>query len=308
MYSKNTYHLINSNEYEYYFKGNYGAKGEKRAKKVKPTPEQIKANNMHNKKKRVRRKIKANFFPGDMWITLKYPEGTRKTIDEVVNDFKLFINRLKYHYKKHNEVCKYMYRIEVGKLGGIHIHMLLNRTVNTYDILRKIWRNPVNITPIYEMGGYEQLASYLVKIPDKDDEAYEQLMLFGENERKTLTKYGCSRNLVTPEPEVKPYTRRTVESLIVNGPKASEGYYIDMDTYRHGVNPFTGMSYVCYTEVRIKEMDRNEYEKYNADNKGVAYMGSSKYRCCTGAGWTKNRKRKRRADNGGVLLRMRIHL
>ena len=149
------------------------------------------------------------------------------------------------------------------------------------------------------MGGYEQLASYLVKIPDKDDEAYEQLMLFGENERKTLTKYGCSRNLVTPEPEVKSYTRRTVESLIVNGPKASEGYYIDMDTYRHGVNPFTGMSYVCYTEVRIKEMDRNEYEKYNADNKGAAYMGSSKYRCCTGAGWTKNRKRKRRADNGG---------
>ena len=177
--------------------------------------------------------------------------------------------------------------------------MLLNRTGNTYDILRKTWKHSVNITPIYEMGGYEQLASYLVKVPDKDDKAYEQLMLFGENERKVLTRYGCSRNLVTPEPEVKTYTRRTVERLIADGPKASEGYYIDMDTYRHGVNPFTGMSYVCYTEVRIKEMDREEYEKYKADNKGAAYMGSSKYRCCAGAGRNKNRKRKRRADNGG---------
>ena len=40
----------------------------------------------------------------------------------------LFLQRLRYRYKKLEDVLKYIYRIEIGKRGGIHVHILLNRT------------------------------------------------------------------------------------------------------------------------------------------------------------------------------------
>ena len=47
-------------EYEYKYKGNYGAKGEKRQPKKKATPEEIAKHNQYNKVKTVRRLIKSN--------------------------------------------------------------------------------------------------------------------------------------------------------------------------------------------------------------------------------------------------------
>ena len=44
-YSKKIYRFKDSNEYEYTYAGKYGAKGEKRAKKKKPTREQIQKQN-----------------------------------------------------------------------------------------------------------------------------------------------------------------------------------------------------------------------------------------------------------------------
>ena len=60
-YRKDVWHFPGSNEYEYKFIGNYGAKGEKRHKRQKATQEQIRKQNQRNKEKRVRRLIKANF-------------------------------------------------------------------------------------------------------------------------------------------------------------------------------------------------------------------------------------------------------
>ena len=80
------YTFYDSVEYEYKFAGNYGAKGEKRAKRRKATPEQMKRQNQWIKETKVRRLIKANFRPGDLWETLKYPKGTRKPFADVVDD------------------------------------------------------------------------------------------------------------------------------------------------------------------------------------------------------------------------------
>lgn len=240
-------------EHEYKYKGRYGAKGEKRAKRKKATPEQVKMQNQRNREKKVRRLIKANFAQGDYWVTLKYPRGTRKPICEVMHDVKLFLRRVRRAYDKYGKEFKYIYRVEIGELGGIHIHLVVNRIFKTDMIVAAAWQDfgSVNYTPLYDAGGYQDLASYLVK-PQKE-EAYEQLSFISGDERKKIMKYSTSRNLIRPVPERKEYKRRTVERMIMNGVQPSAGYYIDKASVVSGINEYTGMSYLYYTENAVKK-------------------------------------------------------
>lgn len=258
MYRKDTWSFRNSNEYEIKYKGRYGAKGEKRAPRKKATREQIKKQNQLKREKEVRRIIKANFNLNDLWVTLKYGAGERPSVSEVTNDLRRFKNHMRMSYKKREQVFKFIQRIEVGKYGGVHIHMLVNRIKgepDTDELIAKYW-NPkrqnggVNLTPLYQKGDYKDLASYIVKEPN--EEQYEQLSLFQMEERKQFIKYSTSRNLERPLPETKEYTRRTVRKIIKNGIKPTPGFYIDEESVDIGTNPYTGMSYIHYTELRIK--------------------------------------------------------
>lgn len=254
------YTFANSIEYEYKYAGKYGAKGEKREKKKKATPEQVKKQNQRNRENHMRRIIKANFFPNDLWITLKYPAGTRLLVDIVKNDMTKFCNNMRDAYKRLKYIFKFVRRMEIGKKGGIHIHILINRIPNVDLLVNKYWKNGyVNFTSLYEEGGYEKLASYIVKQPDEEIE--KQLSLFPEEDQKELIKYSRSRNLLIPEPEKKTYTRRTVKKLVEEGPEPTKGFYIDKNSIQTGVNQFTGMSYFYYTEVRIQPRERGEVEK-----------------------------------------------
>ena len=258
MYWKDTWRFPGSNEIEIKFAGNYGAKGERRSVKAKVTPEQIAKQNQRNKEKRMRRLIKANFIENDLWITLKYPQGTRKAADEVKRDLKNFMQRLRRAYAKRETDLKFIYRIEVGARGGIHIHMIANRVGPDSDVVvQKAWgkNGRVNFQSLYEEGGFEDLAAYIVKQPD--EEQYEQLSLFAEEDIKDFIKFSCSRNLVRPEPERKYYHRRTVKAMLEEGVKPSAGYYIDKNSIVKGVNKYTGYSYLQYTEVLIKGKDKN---------------------------------------------------
>lgn len=254
----------NSIEYEIKWAGKYGAKGEKRAAKKKATSEQIKQQNQKNREITVRRLIKANFFPGDLWITLKYPAGKRKPLWEVKKDFSNFLDSLRGKFKRRGHTFKFIYRIEVGKKGGIHIHLVIPRIrgEDTDLMVQKSWKHgSVDFTSIYELGGYEQLASYITKQPDEEVE--QQLSLFPEEEKKEFIKYSCSRNLTRPEPERKVYHKRTVRKLIEEGVKPTSGYYIDKESVRHGENQYTGMTYLHYTECRLQPIEsREEWERY----------------------------------------------
>lgn len=256
-YRKDVWHFPGSNEYEYKFIGNYGAKGEKRHKRQKATQEQIRKQNQRNKEKRVRRLIKANFKEGDLWTTLKYPKGTRKSIDEVRKDLNSFLRSLRTRYKSIDEIVKYIYRIEVGALGGVHIHILINRVTGADKIITKCWERfgHVNYQNIYETGGYADLAEYIVKQPEENTEEYEQLNMFSVQEQKELVKYSCSRNLARPEPEQTDYSGRTMRKIIENGPKPTPGYFIDPLSVVIGTNPYTGMNYLHYTEYKLLRQD-----------------------------------------------------
>lgn len=257
-YIEKIYNFKDSKEHELLFNGNYGAKGEERAPKQKKTLKEIEKQNQWKRETKVRRLIKANFEEGDFWATLKYPKGTRKEIKEIKRDFTNFINRLKRAYKKYDDELKYIYRLEIGARGGIHIHILLNRLkIPGADlVVQEEWKEGrVNFQSIYDTGGYEDLAAYIVKRPEEDSEEYRQLSLFDEKEKKVLTHYSPSKNLIQPKPEKKEYTRRTVRRIIEEGPKPAKGFYIDKNSIRQGVNRFTGKSYLYYTEIKIKRRE-----------------------------------------------------
>lgn len=242
MYWKETWYFRNSIEHEYKYPGNYGAKGEKRAKKKKLTPEQIRQQNQRNREKKVRRLIKANFGENDYWLTLKYPKGTRIKIEEAKKHMKKFLDKTRKDYKKRERMFKFIYRLEIGKRGGMHIHILLNRIPDADLILKKNWeQGGMDFTLAYEAGGFRRLAAYLVKPP-----------LDGTDPDGKTKQYHPSRNLVRPQPERKKYHRWTVRKLIEEGPKPTPGFYIVPDSVISGVNPYTGMSYLHYEEERLK--------------------------------------------------------
>lgn len=267
-YKEKIYRFKDSTEYEFTYAGKYGAKGERRAPKRKPTKEQIQRQNQTNKEIRIRRLIKANFSPGDLWVCLKYPKGYRATLDEVKKDFRKFRDMIRKAYADRGKVLKYIYRLEIGERGGIHIHILVNRIWNaqTDIVLMKAWeevlkrRVPakkaagfVDYKNVYDVGGYAQLAEYICKTPKEDTEEYKQLSLFAPVQQKQLLSVQTSRNLIRPEPEVRTCCHWNMRRILENGwPKPKKGYYIEKESVVSGINPYTGMSYLKYTEVRIK--------------------------------------------------------
>lgn len=253
-YRADIYYFVNSIEHEYKFAGNYGAKGEKRAPRKKATPEQVKYQNQVNRINRMRRLIKANFLPGDTWLCLKYPAGTRKSTKDVKKDVIKFTDGMRRDYKKRGgEEFKWIRRIEIGRRGGIHVHMILNTIYGIELLIMKNWPYLYNMTTLREDGDYRQLASYIVKpVPEE----CEQLSFIDMEDIEQTAAYSTSRNLVRPEPEKKEYVHRTMKKLIQNGPVAREGFYIDKNSIRIGINQYTGYSYMHYTEVRINQVHR----------------------------------------------------
>lgn len=254
MYTLSKYDLGNVIEYEFTYAGNYGAKGEKRLKKKKATPEQIKKQNQANKVKKLRREIEANFKEGDIWLTLTYGKDKRKSIEGVQKDVEKFTARLRAEYKKNGQVLKWVRRIEIGARGAMHAHMLINDLDGQpiAKLISKYWPHGfVELKPIDD-NPRDTLAEYITKLPTESQ--LNMLKSLGcENEVKKIIRYSTSRNLVRPEPEKTDYSHRTMRSILNNPLVPTKGFYIDKYSIKQGINPFTGMSFLKYTERKLKK-------------------------------------------------------
>ena len=251
-------------EREFYFAGNYGAKGEKRSEREKITPLQVAKNNQWNRVKRLRRTLQLNFYPGDYWITVKYKAGTRKDIKEVKADVKKFLDGLRKKYKARGQPLMFVYRIEIGKRGGLHCHMVINRIPDGDLLMRDAWKKStedagsIDYTTIEETGGFGGLAEYICKQSEEEIQGQMQFNIL-EEDKKKLIAISSSRNLKRPQPIRKRYHHWTLKRILTGelDIKPTEGFYIDKDSVRKGVNKFTGLSYLYYTEVRIKQVTRS---------------------------------------------------
>ncbi len=249
MYRLDIYRFRSSIEYEYKYAGNYGAKGEKRSRKQKRTPEDIERQNQYQRTKKVRHLLKANFTQGDFWATLTYNRNSEgRTIKEIASDVSGILSKLRKEYKEQNMPCKYIYRIEIGSRGGIHVHIVLNRIKDLDIILQKQWKRGRVHCELLDNGTYEKLAEYIVKAPTEQQK--KLLRAFNEDAKK-LIRYSCSRNLARPEPETHEYRNRTMRAVFNRDLIPSDGFYIDKESVRRGINSFNGMTYLYYQEIRL---------------------------------------------------------
>lgn len=160
-------------------------------------------------------------------------------------------------YKKYGDVPKWFARIEIGKKGAIHVHLLLTEIetdipgITGRKIVTKFWKyGGIHDRPTYEAGGFEGIATYMCKEADKSKDGQAN---------KILMPYTRSRNMEQPEHEVKVYKRWTMRAIYKElekrlkeqkekGPKY-RGTVIDELTMKKGINPYNGMSYLRFTEV-----------------------------------------------------------
>lgn len=257
MYEQIIWDLGGSIDNEIHYAGKAGAKGEKRAPRVKPTPEQMQRQNQWKKEVYMHRLIRLNFSKDDYLFTLKYPMGARPTLAQVIKDWQKFRDAMKRAYKKHDVPFKWIYRMEVGMSGGRHIHIIINHIegVDVLKLVKQKWKpGNVNCQPMYEQGNFKALAEYMTKKPDKEIKG--QLSLFETEEQKAFKKFSSSRNLKRPVPKKKKFLRRTVRKILAEGPQPRKGYYIDRESVVMGVNQFTGYSYIRYTEYALPQRRR----------------------------------------------------
>lgn len=244
-YIRHTWEFGWCREIEEKHTGRYGARGQKRAKRRKASREEIAKQNQWKRERDVRRLIKWNFKEHDYWLTITYQKGKRPSAEEMKKDMQRLIRKVRKEYRKHGRELKYILRMEIGKNGGPHIHMIVNRfsaeETGTDIIFSDAWPyGHVNNKMLYKTGGYKELAQYIVKPAN-------------EWEPKSLKRYSVSRNLIRKDPEEKIVNRRNLvdRSGRPREPKAPKGYYVDRESIETGTNPITGYAYRRYTIIKL---------------------------------------------------------
>ena len=225
-------------EVDEYRDGRYGARGEKRKEKKKPTPEQMRRQNQFNRTRRLRRMMRANFQENDLYWTLTFKKERRpRDMLEAKDIWTKLQREIRKICKKQGVSFKWVVRIERGSKGAIHIHLVMN-AIDKPSKIRKLWEDygRAHLEYMYEEGGFADLAAYMTKPEEKDEEVY----------------YSHSRNLPIPKPLIEMVRMSLSDRDDIEVP---EGYYLDKSSLIEGYNPVTGYPYRHYTLVRIRGDD-----------------------------------------------------
>ena len=146
--------------------GRYGAPGENRKHRLKPTPEQIARQNHRNKVRKIWQLIRGNYQEGDRWVTVTYRKGERPDWETGLKQLTNFRKRVTYWFRKREIQIRMMNSIEHGSKGAIHMHMLLNDVegINIDRILQRLWKfGQIHTSGLYENGDFHDLAEYMAK-------------------------------------------------------------------------------------------------------------------------------------------------
>ena len=230
MYIRLEYPFDDGIEVEEYHSARYGAPGQRRTKRKKATPEQVKRHNQLNRIKQIRRLIRWNFKEDDYWLTVTYKREERPPdMETASHDITLFLNRLRNEYKKAGIQMRWIVKTEIGSRGGIHHHLLINRIPDLDRILAQKWKHGgIYIRLTYSQGGYQKLAEYIAKQEGKE------------------YRFSRSRNLIKRDPVKKIMKRGSFNKP----PKARKGYTIVQDSIIEMINPL-GFPSRQYNMIRI---------------------------------------------------------
>ena len=226
--------------------GRYGAPGEKRKPKRKPTSEDIQRVNAWKKEKGARLLLMEYFSPGDLWATYTYrPEIRPPDMATAMKQFRQAMDKLKRIYKKRGRMLYWIRNIERGTKGAWHIHFVINDIGDTASLIERVWQyGGVFVTQIRKSmcpeEDFKRLAAYLTK-----DEYTREEKKDGTQAKPRLREanYSHSRNMPLPEPKPEKL-KRWQKDL-----KPKKGYYIAGSF--EGINSVTGYKYRRYTMIRL---------------------------------------------------------
>lgn len=150
-----------------------------RARKYKPSSAEQKNLNEKNARRKVIRKINANFTRDDLWGTFGWDNKRQpSSIEEAYRIVDNWINRVNYHGKKDNlPLLKYIYTIEQKEGNPVkdeppikfHMHIVMDG-LHDRDQLEKLWDGgeypQTRRLKIKDFGGLTGMATYIAKNPD----------------------------------------------------------------------------------------------------------------------------------------------
>lgn len=234
-------------EIERYYTTRYGCRGQTRADRCKPTPEeQVKINNRQAEKK-LRRLINANYGHGDFHLVLSYQRARgdpHRTADEMKDDIQKFLRALRKEYKAQGLELKYIHVAEVGERGARHHHLVTNKSDT--EAIQRCWpHGRIHINPLDATGNYALLASYLIKYSSKT---------IGTDEKLQGKRWNASKNLTHPVPAVRVISERQWYKTEAKVPHRFKGkYYIDQDSVSVGIHSpeYSGYGYFRFTLVQL---------------------------------------------------------
>ncbi len=238
-YVQKKYRYGNQIEIRQYHTAQYGAPGQPRQKKTKPTAETVKRQNQKRKEERTARIIAANFEPGDYVRTLTFARDKRPAnMDEAKKIFKSFYQKLRKEYRKRFYELYWLCNIECTPRGAWHIHFMCNAIFGGGDLIKELWTYGGVYDQLLRDLSDKDLGAYMAKTPDSTAEGEHQV---------SEAKQSHSKNLIIPQAEKK----------VIGGwklrdkPRIPKGWYLIKESYFEGVND-EGYKYRHYKLASLK--------------------------------------------------------
>ncbi len=225
--------------YKCFHSSQFRPKGETRRKRSKPTKASVAEANRKASLDKLMWKLNENFEVDDWWATLTYraPLSKTRTYEEIREDLRKFLRRMRNACRKDGTEFKAMFSVEVGKKGARHIHMVMNRV--DAALVRKAWTFGIAdlraVYPQTDKGTYDEIAAYMIKDSDKTRQTLG-------NDR--IPRYSGTRNLRQPPVEVKPLLRDTFSR---DKPYIPKGWRLVPDSVTESENEYgyRTLEYIC---------------------------------------------------------------
>lgn len=218
-FKRKKYRLTNSIEVVECHTARYGAPGQSRQKKEKPTPEAVRKNNQRNRERRCSRMVDKYFNHDDYVLTLTYRVENRPAdMAECKKHLREFFRKLKREYGKRFYELFWIRNIEVGPRGAWHVHVVMNRIDGADFLIKSLWK---------QYG-----AVFFQFYQDKKDQGEDIGKYIAKSEVSAPDKivqssWSHSRNIKEVEPEETVITGQSMNDK----PRTPRGYYLDKASY-----------------------------------------------------------------------------
>ncbi len=218
----------------------------KRAAREKSTKEAVQRVNMKHAVERCEDKIRANFVPGDKYVTFTFqPTAMPDSKAAAVRAWNAFVKRLRRRCDKIDVELKYCKTIEQGERHGHwHIHAIINDAV-PYELLRDCWSKcgSLFVESLWGDGnGYanvHNLAEYFVGANKKGKRISEKT--------KSEKTYSFSANCIDPK-----VTYEIMSAKWLKTPRVPKGWELIRNSLEEYEDAY-GLRHQRYMIVKIAE-------------------------------------------------------